>query len=505
MKGPAVDLPGHARSESIVPLLPFAEHSRPSTPSSATFPAKQSYRQPVVDVQRRRLVFLAGAILSVVSVVALAMLTVGRSSSGSTYVVSDLEAPAVPTSSTSDIPLYDNESSPVQSAPTAGSSEATHEIVDEELPSHSPYLLGFPTDSFRDNLRNDTKYITSWISAGWNNDVMTYANLIYLGQIADRVPIIGMFTPSHIGGDAPPISFGEVFNVSRFIKDSGTPIVEWDEVKNPESEILDDIGCWNIWEAVQYYEHYPRGSVVPDLVGLDISYTRAPDWLKMIPNFEHNKCSTFWNLARLAYPEDRNQSLGNTLPSPQHEVILEPDEHLLCYDYLYYACAAQEFEFEHDYAPAWKYVAKHFRWSDRVEDVTALYLKRVFGLSEDDPVPPYITIHVRHGDFGGWCWEAEQPEDCFAPLPVIARRVREVQAEIRERKGIDIPMSRVIMTSDEKDEGWWNEVKSYGWVQMDHTEQNTVENYGRWYRPLYLLRLIQASSARLARWRDAHG
>ncbi len=36
----------------------------------------------------------------------------------------------------------------------------------------------------------------------------------------------------------------------------------------------------------------------------------------------------------------------------------------------------------------------------------------------------YIAIHVRHGDFANWCWAAEKPEDCFAPLPVIARRVR---------------------------------------------------------------------------------
>lgn len=97
---------------------------------------------------------------------------------------------------------------------------------------------------------------------------MTYANLIYLGQITDRVPVIGLFTPSHIGGDAPPIAFGEVFNVSRFIEDSGIAIVEWDDVKNPDSEVLEDLGCWNVWEAVQYYEHHPRGSTVPDWVGL---------------------------------------------------------------------------------------------------------------------------------------------------------------------------------------------------------------------------------------------
>ena len=42
----------------------------------------------------------------------------------------------------------------------------------------------------------------------------------------------------------------------------------------------------------------------------------------------------------------------------------------------------------------------------------------------------YIAIHVRHGDFRNWCWQAENPDDCFAPLSVIARRVRYVR--IRE-------------------------------------------------------------------------
>lgn len=63
--------------------------------------------------------------------------------------------------------------------------------------------------------------------------------------------------------------------------------------------------------------------------------------MKQIPNYEHDKCSTFWSLARLAYPEDRDKNLGNTLASPRHNAVLDPDEQMLCYDYLYYACAAQ--------------------------------------------------------------------------------------------------------------------------------------------------------------------
>ncbi len=56
----------------------------------------------------------------------------------------------------------------------------------------------------------------------------------------------------------------------------------------------------------------------------------------MIPNYEHDKGASFWSLARLAYPEDREQNLGDVHASPLHHALLNPDEHLLCYDYLYY-------------------------------------------------------------------------------------------------------------------------------------------------------------------------
>ena len=97
---------------------------------------------------------------------------------------------------------------------------------------------------------------------------MTYTNLVYLATLTDRVPVVGMFTPSHIGGDVPPILFGEVFDVPRFIEESGIPLVEWYEVKDPESGVIDELGCWNVWEAVQYNEHSPRGSVVPSWLKL---------------------------------------------------------------------------------------------------------------------------------------------------------------------------------------------------------------------------------------------
>ena len=98
---------------------------------------------------------------------------------------------------------------------------------------------------------------------------MTYMNLIYLGYITDRIPVLADFTPNgHIGTDSPTMPFSEVFDIPRFISQSGIPILEWAEVKERESEVVDDIGCWNVWESVQYNERGPRNSDGPRRVGL---------------------------------------------------------------------------------------------------------------------------------------------------------------------------------------------------------------------------------------------
>lgn len=57
---------------------------------------------------------------------------------------------------------------------------------------------------------------------------------------------------------------------------------------------------------------------------------------------------------------------------------------------------------------------------------------------------------------------------------------REVQEELLQRKGIDIPMTHVIITSDEKDPAWWDEVQALGWVRIDHDVMRTEEVYGKW-------------------------
>jgi hypothetical protein len=99
-----------------------------------------------------------------------------------------------------------------------------------------------------------------------DNDAITMMNLIYLAKITERIPIIPTFTPSwHIGSDTPGIDFGKIFDVSIFTEETGIELSEWKDVKDPESEELEDIGCWSVWQAVDKDsgKNKPRASDVP--------------------------------------------------------------------------------------------------------------------------------------------------------------------------------------------------------------------------------------------------
>ncbi|KAJ6616641.1 hypothetical protein B0H10DRAFT_1799016 [Mycena sp. CBHHK59/15] len=347
----------------------------------------------------------------------------------------------------------------------------------------TPLLNGPPTSEFKaDNLRPEVEYITTWPSSGLNNQVIEFMNLIYLALITERVPIISDFTPLHVGHNAPVISFGEVFDVPRLQKELG-PIFEWRQVKDPQSDSVDNLGCWNVRKAVQTKD---KALPPPRHLKLDVSYTMPPSWIKLFPD-KGDYHASFWSLASLSFPDTLASVPKTPSISPIHKLSLPPDEHLLCYDNLYFVSVHYAFELEHDVSPAWRFVGRHMHWAPKVQEVADSYIRQAFGIDSTESIPPYIAIHVRHGDFSSQCKDVTL-EDCYAPLSVISRRVEEVKEEIWSSKGITI--DHVIMTSDEKNTTWWEAVHEVGWASPDHSR--TVELYGEWY-PVLIDAAIQSA------------
>jgi len=365
--------------------------------------------------------------------------------------------------------------------------------VNPPKPTYSEAILGPPTPKFRDNLRNGTRYLTSWLSAGFTNDVMTLGNMIYLARMTDRVAILPPLM-SAIGVDAT-IMVSKVFDLPRLERELGHPVLEWPQVKDSHSTEVDSLGCWNIHQVNDLGSHGPRHSRNVFALNLDVSYTRAPETVKLIPGFPHDSHSSFWALAPLAFSDSRTKALASmpeivTLPGERAGGVSLPDEQVLCYDYLYYVCTDVPFEYEYSVYPVWDVVLKHFRWTPEVESIGKDYLRLTLNIADGSDIPPYISIHARHGDFENWCSGVDRLS-CFASLPTFAVRVAEVQQELRERKGIDV--THVIVTSDEQDPGWWQEVEAMGWLRMDHEKLNTAATHGDWY-PVLLDSYVQSAS-----------
>ncbi|KAG1836922.1 hypothetical protein C8R48DRAFT_125116 [Suillus tomentosus] len=100
-------------------------------------------------------------------------------------------------------------------------------------------------------------------------------NLIYLALITERVPMIPKFLSNHIDPSAPSFVFGEVFDVPRLSQAIGIHLLQWHEVKDPESQVLDYVGCWTVLETVQQHIEIPEPRRSPSLNLLKLSETSS--------------------------------------------------------------------------------------------------------------------------------------------------------------------------------------------------------------------------------------
>ncbi|KAJ7512366.1 hypothetical protein B0H11DRAFT_2151873 [Mycena galericulata] len=308
--------------------------------------------------------------------------------------------------------------------------------------------------------------------------MITYMNLIYLGLITERFLIIPRFTPRHLQPSSSELDFGEIFDIPGLQEAINLPILQWSQVK-----YIDELGCWNVQNTMRHTSGLYHGPPSSLNIGSFPSNSANIHWHR---RFIHNAarvdsislraqrppiptCPALrnWALASLAFNDTRTWSLQEPELSPAHRVSLPPDKHL-CYDMLYYTGAHQVFEYAIDLSPMWRFVGQHLHWTSKLQQVAESYFRKTLGIAADAPIPPYISVHARRTDFEAslqiWCNE----------LSAIVRHVDEVKAELLTRK--EVQVDRVIITSDEEDSGWWDEVRQLGWSRPDHSQ--TIERYG---------------------------
>ncbi|KAF7290976.1 hypothetical protein HMN09_01276300 [Mycena chlorophos] len=369
----------------------------------------------------------------------------------------------------------------------------TTKIV-EPSASQRPLVNGPPTAKMRDNLRPELKYITSWHGAGITNDMMAHINLLYLAKQTDRIPIMDIFFADwgHVGFGykvrPPPMLFGDVFDLPRFTNLTGVEVLQWPDVKAADSREIDSFGCWNLEQANLNNQNPHLGATTPGERGFDISYMVIPPWTKQYPEQKWNEFVRLSQLVALSFPEKHKENVQAQQQTLRGSTLLglktPPDEQLMCFDWLFNTCENAPHDVLKDYSSTWRQIGQHLHFHPKIEGLAHEYLRKAFQLSVDQPVPPYIAVHVRRGDFDIWCTVPR--EECFTPFLYFARKVKKMQEQLLADKGLTI--QHVVVTSDESADEFWADVASYGYGRPDHT--TTKEEYGAFY-PVFIDNAIQ--------------
>ncbi|KAF8893504.1 hypothetical protein BD779DRAFT_1783800 [Infundibulicybe gibba] len=299
----------------------------------------------------------------------------------------------------------------------------------------SKYLVGPPTDHYLDNLRQDINYVTSWVNAGFTNQFINYVNLIYLGTISDRIPIVPPFSPDdHISRSAGPILFSSIFDLDALRHTLRTPIIEWVSVKNSSSLSLEAIGCWSTRSP---HEAEPiKSESLLEHLQLDVSYTRVPAQLRRTTGHIEPHV-LFFPTAELIFPG-----------SPSHNGSEYP---LMLEDY----------EWNYPWSPAWRVIGRHLKFTQGIVELAEGYLHRLFKILKT------FQNSFQYTSDGGISVSS-------------AVQVQEVRDELSKTRGWDV--SRVVLSSDETSSEFWTSVSAQGWHFINHTTERTLERYGEWIR-----------------------
>ncbi|KAH6877049.1 hypothetical protein BKA70DRAFT_217448 [Coprinopsis sp. MPI-PUGE-AT-0042] len=160
---------------------------------------------------------------------------------------------------------------------------------------------------------------------------------------------------------------------------------------------------------------------------------------------------------------------------------LPPDEHISCYDDLFYATTeVDELDWRFTWSPSWRTVGTHLRFSDQLLDLSQSYLRKALGLAEQEAIPPIITVHIRHGDFIHQCEAHDRL--CLVGPGNFAKAVESIQRRLLDERGLEV--SRVFVASDDEDPEFWRDIDERGWAHINHTAEGTSERFNAWYPPL---------------------
>jgi hypothetical protein len=140
---------------------------------------------------------------------------------------------------------------------------------------------------------------------------------------------------------------------------------------------------------------------------------------------------------------------------------------------------------------SWQNVGQHLHFNSRVERLADDYLMRLFHVKSPAKIPPFITVHLRRGDFKEFAGFTALDKYVSA----LARVRQSLQARLEDpygwqgpgrahfrAHGIKADQYAVVTTTDEPSGSeFFLEVKALGWKVLDHDAMRTKEQAGGWW------------------------
>ncbi|GAA5895783.1 hypothetical protein JCM6882_001380 [Rhodosporidiobolus microsporus] len=380
--------------------------------------------------------------------------------------------------------------------------------------------------TMKEQLKPGVRYVTAMAYGGHANQFISIMRMLYMGQLTNRVGIIPTLVPVHIDGNPVPMS--TFYDLPRFWTESRIPAVEFTQVKpldldqqRPHNEMLP---CWSVQEATAGFANLEAWSF--DLHDIWVQHWALPPLARALGGFDlafdalrlfdfDTWAKTEW-VARVRrewipqkppadpakpYKGDLSKNMKDGFEPVGSQV---PDDQLLCFDNTLFLGPVMFPELPVTERPlepnvpgeglSWMNVGQHLRFNDAVESRADEYLAHLFGVASPAQIPPFITIHLRRGDFKDFTG--------FTSLDKYKSALTRVQAALQKR--LDDPVNwtgpgrrafrtfgklraeeyAVVATTDESGESEFvKEVRGLGWKVLDHgkTGFDTAATLGAWW------------------------
>jgi len=155
---------------------------------------------------------------------------------------------------------------------------------------------------------------------------------------------------------------------------------------------------------------------------------------------------------------------------------------------------------------SWISIGQHLHFTPHLERIANEYLMSIFQVSTPSKIPPFISVHLRRGDFeqftGAYTSLEKYSSALDRLLPRLQARLDDPNSFSGPSRGAFNPRQsklkakdyEVLCTTDEKsDSPFVKEVLKKGWKIVDHSEETGFDTKGKlggWYPTLVDMKIL---------------